>query len=242
MGQLLNRMALRASGRLAQAARRLSSQLSTRGNILVATRVCSSATTDVDMRRSTGPILGAYPMMSPETYVAPSATVVGQTELYDKVVVWYNAVVRGDLNRVTIGFGSHICDGAVVLSDKQLAPGFDASTYIASHCRIGCRAYVKGCTILDNPTIGDGAVVLEGALVEENAVVEAGSVVPRGARIPAKEVWGGNPVQFIRKLEYKEMDNPVYAARELWDLAVDHQDEFLPIGHAYQQVDKAEGL
>ena len=49
-------------------------------------------------------------------------------------------------------------------------------------------------------------------------------------------------MQFIRKLEYKEMDNPVYAARELWDLAVDHQDEFLPIGHAYQQVDKAEGL
>merc|ERR1712070_854101 len=96
--------------------------------------------------------------------------------------------------------------------------------------------YVKGCTILDNATIGDGAVVLEGALVEEGAIVEPGSVVPQGARIPAKEVWGGNPVQFVRTLEYKELDDPVYTARALWDLAVEHQDEFLPIGHAYQEV------
>eukprot|EP00656_Telonema_subtile_P003282 TRINITY_DN1149_c0_g1_i4.p2 TRINITY_DN1149_c0_g1~~TRINITY_DN1149_c0_g1_i4.p2 ORF type:complete len:239 (-),score=28.12 TRINITY_DN1149_c0_g1_i4:259-975(-) len=237
-----------STARFAQSlVRRVSCQLAARGMAgnLMGVRACASASVaqvDVDMRRTVQPLLGNYPLISAETYVAPSATVVGQVELYDKVVVWYNAVIRGDLNTVTIGAFSHICDGAVVLSDKHLVPGFDASTHLGSNVRIGARAYVKGCTIMDNATIGEGAVVLEGALVEQGAVVQPGSVVPEGARIPTNEVWGGNPVAFERKLDYKELDNPVYAARELWDLAVDHQDEFLPIGQAYQSVANAEGL
>jgi len=91
---------------------------------------------------------------------------------------------------------------------------------------------------MDNVMIGNGAVVLEGALVEEGAVVEAGSVVPAGARVPAKEVWGGNPLKFVRKLEYKELDNPVYAGRELWDLAQHHMQEQLPSGQAYVQAEQ----
>eukprot|EP00658_Telonema_sp_P-2_P022095 TRINITY_DN1881_c0_g1_i1.p1 TRINITY_DN1881_c0_g1~~TRINITY_DN1881_c0_g1_i1.p1 ORF type:complete len:235 (-),score=58.66 TRINITY_DN1881_c0_g1_i1:299-1003(-) len=208
----------------------------------VVSRQMSTEAANIDTRRSVSPFLGSYPIKSNETYVAPTATVTGQVALYDKVVVWYNAVVRGDLNAITIGAFSHICEGAVVLSDKSLVPGFDASTYIGSHVRIGCRALVKGCTIMDNATIGDGAVVLEGALVEQGAVVSAGSVVPKGARIPAGEVWGGSPLEFERKLNKNELDNPVYASNELWALAVDHQDEFLPIGHAYQEVEHIEGL
>merc|ERR1711998_679263 len=222
--------------------RTLGCRLSSRA--VVPFRSCASVAKDpdVDMRRTIQPFLGKYPLISTETYIAPSATVVGQFELYDKVVVWYNAVVRGDLNSVTIGASSHIMENAGVLADKALQPGFDSSVHIASNVRIGCRALVKGCTIMDNATIGDGAVVLEGALVEAGAVVEAGGVVPSGARIPSNEVWGGNPVQFVRKLEYKELTKPEYAARELWELAMEHRDEFLPAGQAYQEVEHMPGL
>jgi len=85
-------------------------------------------------------------------------------------------------------------------------------------------------------------VVLEGALVEAGAVVEPGSLVPQGARIPSNEVWGGNPVQFVRKLEYKELTAPEYATRELWELALEHKDELLPSGQAYKEVEHLPGL
>jgi carbonic anhydrase/acetyltransferase-like protein (isoleucine patch superfamily) len=130
-------------------------------------------------------------------------------------------------------------DGAVILSGKSPQPGFDASTYIASNVHIGSRSLIKNCTIMDNVMIGNGAVVLEGALLEEGAVVEAGSVVPAGARVPSNEVWGGNPLKFIRTLDKKELDNPVYAGRELWALASVHKDEQLPSGQAYIQAEKA---
>jgi|ERR1711966_12073 len=211
------------------------------GSIATPSRACTSVTSapDVDNRRTVQPILGNYPITSVDSYVAPSASVIGQVEVYDKVGIWYNAVVRGDQGTITIGAFSHVMDGAVILSDKTPQPGFEASTYIASNVHIGSRAFIKGCTVMDNAMIGNGAVVLEGALIEEGAVVEAGSVVPAGARVPTKEVWGGNPLKFVRKLDYKELDNPIYAGRELWDLAQHHKQEQLPAGQAYVQAENA---
>merc|ERR1711934_987319 len=156
---------------------------------------------DVDPRRQLVSIHGRAPIVSSDCYVAPSATLIGQVELADKSGVWYNAVLRGDMNAISVGYSSHIKDGSVVCVDASLATGSDSSTTIGSFCTIGSRCFLKACTIQDNVTLGDGCIVQEGALVEAGAVLEPGSVVPAGARVPSGEVWGGNPLTFVRKLE-----------------------------------------
>jgi len=100
----------------------------------------------------------------------------------------------------------------------------------------GARCHLKACTIQDNATIGDGSIVEAGALVEAGAVVEAGSVVPAGARVPAAEVWGGNPLSFVRKLDYTELEDPGYAAAANVAMGEAHKAEFLPEGQAYQEL------
>jgi len=174
--------------------------------------------------------------VSTEAFVAPSATLIGQVELADKSGVWYNSVLRGDMNPITVGYSSHIKDGSVVCVDASLATGYDSSTVIGSFCTIGSRCFLKACTIQDNVTLGDGCIVQEGALIEAGAVLESGSVVPAGARVPAGEVWGGNPLTFVRKLEKTELDAPGYAAKANVLLGEQHAYEFLPEGAAYQDI------
>merc|ERR1712216_108567 len=184
-------------------------------------------TADVDPRRQSVPLFGKSPAVSPDAFVAASATVVGQVKLADKSGVWYNAVVRGDINPVIVGYSSHIKDGSVVCVDSSIASGFDSSTVIGNFVSVGSRCYLKACTIQDHATIGDGCIVQEGALVEASAVLAPGSVVPPGARIPGGEEWGGNPVTFVRKLDRLELDNEG-KTKALHVLANEHKAEFLP--------------
>lgn len=191
---------------------------------------------DVDPRRTTVPIHGRSPIVACDAFVAPSATLIGQVELADRVGVWYNTVLRGDMNPISVGYSTHIKDGSVVSVDASLAAGFDASTVIGCFVNVGARCFLKACTIQNNVTIGDGSVVLEGALIEEGAVLEAGSVVPAGARVPAGEVWGGNPLTFVRKLEREELEAPGAIAKDNGLMADEHRDEFLPFGQGYQSL------
>jgi len=200
------------------------------------TMAITDANADVDPRRQEVSIYGRSPIVSSDCYVAPSATVIGQVEIHDKVGIGYNTVLRGDMNPITIGFSSHIKDCCVICVDASLAAGYDASTVIGNFVSIGSRCYLKACTIQDEVTIGDGCIVQEGALIETGAVLEAGSVVPAGARVPAAEVWGGNPLSFVRKLHKDELEAPGYAAKANWELAYRHKDEFLPNGQAYQAL------
>jgi len=191
---------------------------------------------DVDPRRQTVPLFGKAPVISPDAFVAPSATVIGQVELHDKTGVWYNAVLRGDMNPISVGYASHVMDGSVVCVDSSLAAGHDSSTVIGQFVNVGARCYLKACTVQDHVTIGDGCIVQEGALIEARAVLEPGSVVPAGARIPGGELWGGNPVAFVRKLDRSELDKPEYKSKALHMLGEEHQAEFLPHGSAYQDL------
>jgi len=200
------------------------------------TLALDSVSDNVDPRRQTISVLGKSPSVSPDAFVAPSATLIGQVNLADKTGVWYNSVLRGDLNPISVGYNTHIMDGTVVGVDSSLATGYDSSTVIGQFVTVGARCYLKACTIQDNATLGDGCVVLEGALIEAGAVLAAGSVVPAGARIPAGEMWGGNPLQFIRKLEKAELEVPASNAAANFKLAGEHAAEFLPDGQAYQDL------
>jgi carbonic anhydrase/acetyltransferase-like protein (isoleucine patch superfamily) len=117
----------------------------------------------------------------------------------------YGAVVRGDLNTVSIGTATTIGDRAVVSTTRSVEGHVSAATSIGNHVLVGPGALLQSCTVEHGAVIGAGAIVMEGAVVEATAVVEDGAVVHPGRRIPAGQVWGGNPAAFVRDLEKGEL-------------------------------------
>jgi carbonic anhydrase/acetyltransferase-like protein (isoleucine patch superfamily) len=128
------------------------------------------------------------PSMAADVFVAPSASVIGDVIVNDGASIWYGAVVRADVNPVTIGGYTNIQDRAVVHAASSTPTGFKANCMIGSWCSIGQGAVLKACTVEDYCVIGANSVLLEGSLVEKFAVLEPGSVLPAGARVPSGEV------------------------------------------------------
>ncbi|MCI0431506.1 MAG: gamma carbonic anhydrase family protein [Rhodospirillales bacterium] len=141
------------------------------------------------------PFRGVYPRIAPGAFVAPTAVVIGDTEIAEGASLWFGVVVRGDVNKIRIGARSNIQDGAIV----HAATGTFA-THIGAEVTIGHAAVIHACTIEDRAFIGIKAVVMDGAVVETSAMVAAGALVGPGKRIPSGELWAGSPARFLRKL------------------------------------------
>ncbi|KAG8461639.1 hypothetical protein KFE25_001257 [Diacronema lutheri] len=174
------------------------------------------------------------PSMAADVFVAPSASVIGDVILNDGVSVWYGAVVRSDVNPVTIGGYTNIQERAVVHAATSTPTGFKANCSIGSWVSVGQGAVLRACTVEDYCVIGAGSVLLEGSLVEKHAIVEPGSVLPAGGRVPSGEMWGGNPIAFVRKLSKEEAADIEKQANAVADAAKEHQEQFLPYGTTYQ--------
>ncbi len=176
-------------------------------------------------------------MVSPDAFVAPNATVVGRVGLGKSSSVWYGAVVRGDLNPVTIGDFAAVQDGAVVHTAPSVEGKVEASVFIGDYAVVGPGAVLHSCTVQPYAKVGAGAVVMEGALVEAHAVVGEGAVVHPGRRIPGGQLWEGNPAAFVRDLTKAELGEAEGAASALAAAAGEHADQFLPWTTAYQQAE-----
>ena len=138
-------------------------------------------------------------------WVAPNATVIGEVAVCKWASIWYNSVIRGDINRVTIGSFTSIGDNCVVHTAAALPTGMSAAVEIGNNCSIGAGSTLYSCHIEDDVVIGEKSVVLEGSRIEKGAQLAAGSVVPPGRLIPTKQLWGGNPVVFIKDLNVGEV-------------------------------------
>ena len=122
-------------------------------------------------------------------FIAPGATVVGRVSLGARSSVWYQAVLRGDVEPIVVGCETNIQDGSVLHG----APGMP--TRIGDRVTIGHRCVVHACTVGDDVLIGMGAIVLDGCILEDGAVIAAGAVVREGTRVPAGTLWAGVPAQ-----------------------------------------------
>lgn len=178
-----------------------------------------------------------HPIVSPDVFVAPNASVVGRVSIGSKSSVWYGAVIRGDLNTVTIGRNTAIQDRAVIHTAKSVEGHVEAVTHIGTNVIVGPGALLQSCIVEDEAVIGAGAVVLEGALIEKGAKVADGAVVHPGRRIPAGQLWAGNPAVFVRDLTKSELAEAEGHAEEVAELASEHAHEFLPYTTAYQQAE-----
>ncbi|KAF0824662.1 gamma carbonic anhydrase family protein [Cytobacillus firmus] len=137
---------------------------------------------------------GNYPETHSSTYIAPGAQLIGNIELKEDTSVWFNAVLRGDNEKITIGKGSNIQDGAIVHVD----PGYPV--HVGEYVTIGHNVVLHGCTVEDEALIGMGATVLNGAIIGKGALVAAGALVPEGKIIEPGVLVAGVPAKIIRKL------------------------------------------
>lgn len=129
------------------------------------------------------------PDISPDAYVHPEATVIGDVRIGAGSTVWPGAVLRGDYGSIVVGERTSIQDGTVVHAT------YEKATTIGSDCVVGHLAHLEGCTVEDRCLVGSGSVVLHDAVVQSGALVGAGAVVSNGVQVPARAMALGIPAK-----------------------------------------------
>ena len=149
---------------------------------------------------------GKTPLIDPAAFVAPGARLIGDIEVGPDVSIWYNCVLRGDVNRIRIGARSNVQDGTVIHVDSP-EPGHDSGfpTIIGEDVLIGHLAMVHGCTLEDRAFVGLGAIVMDGCVIEGDAMLAAGAMLTPGKRIPSGQLWAGRPAKYVRDLGEAEI-------------------------------------
>ena len=141
------------------------------------------------------PVKGIFPQFGKDCFIAPNATVVGDVEIGDNTSIWFNAVVRGDVNSIRIGSKVNIQDGVVIHATYQ-----KTKVRIGDDVSIGHNAIIHGCTIEDRVLVGMGAIVMDNATVGRNSIIAAGAVVLEGTRIESGTIYGGIPARKIKDI------------------------------------------
>ena len=140
-------------------------------------------------------VKGISPTFGKNCYLAENATIIGEVTMGEDCSVWFNAVVRGDVNSISIGNKVNIQDGAVIHCTYQ-----KAATTIGNNVSIGHRAIVHGCTIHDNVLIGMGAIVMDHAEIGSNSIIAAGSVVLENTKVESGSVYAGVPAKKVKDI------------------------------------------
>ena len=142
------------------------------------------------------PVRGFTPQIGKDCFLAENATIVGDTVIGDGCSIWFNAVLRGDVNWIKIGNHVNIQDGSV------LHTLYEKSTItIGDYVSVGHNVTIHGADVHDYALIGMGSTLLDGVVVGEGAIVAAGSLVLKNTQIGPYEVWGGVPAKFIKKAD-----------------------------------------
>lgn len=141
------------------------------------------------------PVLDKLPIIGADCFVAENATLVGDVLLGDHCSVWFNAVLRGDVNHIKIGNYTNIQDGVVIHGTYQ-RNGTDIGNYV----NIGHNALVHGCCLKDHTLVGMGAIVMDRAIVEEYVIIAAGAVVLEGTICESGYLYAGIPAKKIKPL------------------------------------------
>lgn len=138
---------------------------------------------------------GKSPKFGKNCYFAENATVIGDVIMGDECSIWFNAVVRGDVNSIRMGNRVNVQDGAIVHCTYE-----KAATCIGNDVSIGHNALVHGCTLHDRVLVGMGAIIMDHAIVESNCIVAAGAIVLQNAHLKSGFVYAGIPAKAVKPL------------------------------------------
>jgi len=137
------------------------------------------------------------PNISETSFIAPTATIIGNADIADNTSIWFNVVIRADMDKVTIGENSNIQDGSILHVDE----GFPIN--IASNVTVGHKVMLHGCTIGEGSLIGMNAVVLNGANIGKNCLIGANALVTENMQIPDGSLVIGSPAKVVKQLDEK---------------------------------------
>lgn len=150
------------------------------------------------------PVKGVAPQIPEDCYIAPNATIVGDVVMGTECSIWFNAVVRGDVNKIRIGNKVNIQDGACIHCTYQ-----KTETVIGNNVSIGHNAIVHGCTVEDNVLIGMGAIVMDRAKIGQNSIIAAGAVVLEDTNVPPGSIFAGVPAKKVKDISQELLSGEV---------------------------------
>lgn len=138
---------------------------------------------------------GNSPKIPTSCWLADNATVVGDVIMGENCSIWFNAVVRGDVNSIRFGDNVNIQDGAVVHCTYE-----KTKVNLGNHVSVGHNALIHGCTIGENVLIGMGAIVMDNCVIESNCIIAAGAVLLEGTRVESGSIYAGVPAKKVKDL------------------------------------------
>ena len=145
-------------------------------------------------------VLGLKPKYGKDCYFAKNATLIGDLVIGKNCSVWFQVVIRGDVNSIRIGDRVNIQDGAVIHATYK-----KSKTIIGSDLSIGHNSIIHGCTIKSQVLIGMGSIIMDDYIIEENSIIAAGCVLPRGTIVKSGSVYGGIPGKKIKSITDKNI-------------------------------------
>lgn len=164
------------------------------------------------------PYKGIYPKIHDTAFIAASASVVGDVEIGEDSNIWYNCVLRGDVNDIKIGARTNIQDGTVI----HVTTNFQG-TYIGNDVTVGHAAILHACTVEDFGFVGMQACVMDGAVVESRGMLAAGALLTPNKRVPSGQLWAGSPAKYMRDLTQGELDYINWSAPHYVELGREHK-------------------
>jgi len=141
------------------------------------------------------PVKGIAPTIPDDCFIAPNATVVGDVVMGNECSVWFNTVIRGDVNSIRLGNKVNVQDGACIHCTYQ-----KTTTNIGNNVSIGHNAIVHGCTVEDNVLIGMGAIVMDNVHIGANTIIAAGAVVLEGTQVQGGSIYAGVPAKKVKDI------------------------------------------
>ena len=156
-----------------------------------------------------GPLIlpwnGIMPKIADDAFIASTAVIIGDVVIGSKASVWFNCVLRGDVNHIRLGARSNIQDGSVVHVDSGILGGGGHPTIIGDDVLIGHMVMIHGTIMESGSFAGMGSVLLDGVVVESEAMVAAGALVSPGKRVPRGQLWAGRPAKSMRDLTAQDL-------------------------------------
>lgn len=165
------------------------------------------------------PYKGIMPKIHETVFMVENAVVIGDTEIGEYSSLWFNAVVRGDVNYIRIGDRTNVQDNSVLHVTNKTCP-----LIIGDDITIGHSVTLHGCTVEDRCLIGMGAIVLDNAVIGAGSLVAAGTLVPEGMRIEPGSLVMGLPAKVVRKLDKKESEKITQSAVNYMGYARDYME------------------
>lgn len=144
---------------------------------------------------------GQTPRIHDSAFIAPGCRIIGDVEIGEDVSIWYNCVLRGDVNAIRIGARSNVQDGTVIHCDSDKGGMKGWPTIIEEDSLIGHMAMLHGCTVKAKSLVGLGSIVMDGCVIESQAMLAAGAMLTPGKTIESGQMWGGRPAKFMRELD-----------------------------------------